>query len=58
MWASIDESTTADREAAVFTVGGITTLVDMWLRTGAPPDATEQALLVERYARAVFTARQ
>lgn len=53
----IDESTAVDREAALFAVGGITTLVDTWLRMEAPPDVAQQAALLERYARAVFAAQ-
>lgn len=54
----IDEITTVDRQAALFAVGGITTLVDTWLHMDGPPDAAQQASVLERYARAVFAARQ
>ncbi len=53
----IGETTTADGEAALFAVGGITTLVDTWLHMDGPPDAAQQASVLERYARAVFAAR-
>ncbi|HEY8979603.1 MAG TPA: hypothetical protein VIU15_08495 [Streptomyces sp.] len=54
---NIDETAAADKEAALFAAGGMTTLVDAWLHMPAPPDAAARAALLERYAHAVFTAR-